>query len=48
MSRAAAQSPAFSHEAGGGKMNKNFWKQFAIALALFLLGYFTFSGYPFG
>lgn len=25
-------------------MNKNFWKQFAIALALFLAGYFTFNG----
>lgn len=25
-------------------MNKNFWKQFAIALTLFLLGYFTFNG----
>ncbi|HJV85861.1 MAG TPA: ABC transporter substrate-binding protein [Noviherbaspirillum sp.] len=25
-------------------MNKNFWKQFAIALALFLLGYLTFNG----
>ncbi len=25
-------------------MNKNFWKQFAIALGLFLLGYFTFNG----
>lgn len=25
-------------------MNKNFWKQFAIALALFLLGYWTFNG----
>ena len=25
-------------------MNKNFFKQFAIALALFLLGYFTFNG----
>jgi hypothetical protein len=24
-------------------MNKNFFKQFAIALALFLLGYFTFN-----
>ncbi|MEN3293950.1 MAG: sulfonate transport system substrate-binding protein [Burkholderiales bacterium] len=24
-------------------MNKNFWKQFAIALALFLAGYFTFN-----
>lgn len=24
-------------------MNKAFWKQFAIALALFLLGYFTFN-----
>jgi NitT/TauT family transport system substrate-binding protein len=24
-------------------MNKNFWKQFAIALVLFLLGYFTFN-----
>jgi NitT/TauT family transport system substrate-binding protein len=24
-------------------MNKNFWKQFAIALALFLLGYLTFN-----
>jgi NitT/TauT family transport system substrate-binding protein len=24
-------------------MNKTFWKQFAIALALFLLGYFTFN-----
>jgi NitT/TauT family transport system substrate-binding protein len=27
----------------GDDMNKNFWKQFAIALALFLLGYFTFN-----
>jgi NitT/TauT family transport system substrate-binding protein len=25
-------------------MNKNFWKQFAIALALFLAGYLTFNG----
>jgi len=25
-------------------MNKNFWKQFLIALALFLAGYFTFNG----
>lgn len=25
-------------------MNKNFWKQFAIALGLFLLGYWTFNG----
>jgi NitT/TauT family transport system substrate-binding protein len=24
-------------------VNKNFFKQFAIALALFLLGYFTFN-----
>lgn len=24
-------------------MNKNFWKQFAIALALFLAGYMTFN-----
>jgi hypothetical protein len=24
-------------------MNKNFFKQFVIALALFLLGYFTFN-----
>lgn len=24
-------------------MNKNFWKQLAIALALFLAGYFTFN-----
>lgn len=24
-------------------MNRNFWKQFAIALGLFLLGYFTFN-----
>lgn len=24
-------------------MNKTFWKQFAIALALFLAGYFTFN-----
>lgn len=24
-------------------MDKNFWKQFAIALVLFLLGYLTFS-----
>ena len=24
-------------------MNKNFWKQFLIALALFLAGYFTFN-----
>ena len=24
-------------------MNKNFWKQFAIALVLFLAGYFTFK-----
>jgi NitT/TauT family transport system substrate-binding protein len=29
-------------------MNKNFWKQFAIALALFLLGYFTFNSQWFG
>lgn len=27
--------------------NKKFWKQFAIALALFLAGYFTFNGNPF-
>lgn len=25
-------------------MKKNFWKQFAIALALFLLGYWSFNG----
>jgi hypothetical protein len=25
-------------------MNKNFFKQFAIALGLFLLGYWTFNG----
>jgi hypothetical protein len=25
-------------------MNKQFFKQFAIALVLFLLGYFTFNG----
>ncbi len=25
-------------------MNKNFLKQFAIALGLFLLGYWTFNG----
>lgn len=24
-------------------MNKKFWKQFAIALALFLAGYYTFN-----
>ncbi len=24
-------------------MDKKFWKQFAIALVLFLLGYFTFN-----
>lgn len=24
-------------------MNRQFWKQFLIALALFLLGYFTFN-----
>ena len=24
-------------------MNKNFWKQFLIALVLFLAGYFTFN-----
>lgn len=24
-------------------MNKNFWKQFAIALVLFLAGYLTFN-----
>lgn len=24
-------------------MDKRFWKQFAIALVLFLLGYFTFN-----
>ena len=29
-------------------MNKNFWKQFAIALALFLAGYLTFNGKFFG
>lgn len=28
-------------------MNKNFWKQFAIALVLFLLGYWMFNGLPF-
>jgi NitT/TauT family transport system substrate-binding protein len=28
-------------------MNKTFWKQFAIALALFLAGYVTFNGLPF-
>jgi hypothetical protein len=27
----------------GDGMNKQFWKQFAIALGLFLLGYFTFN-----
>ncbi len=25
-------------------MNKNFWKQFVIAMALFLFGYWTFNG----
>ncbi|WP_423682026.1 MULTISPECIES: hypothetical protein [unclassified Undibacterium] len=25
-------------------MNRQFWKQFLIALTLFLLGYFTFNG----
>lgn len=29
-------------------MNKSFWKQFAIALVLFLLGYFTFNQHWFG
>ena len=30
-------------------MNRNVWKQFAIALLLFLAGYFTFnSSYLFG
>lgn len=29
-------------------MNKTFLKQFLIALALFLAGYFTFNGLPFG
>ncbi len=29
-------------------MNKNFLKQFAIALVLFLLGYFTFNSNLFG
>jgi uncharacterized membrane protein YqaE (UPF0057 family) len=29
-------------------MDKNFWKQFAIALLLFLLGYLTFSRNWFG
>jgi hypothetical protein len=29
-------------------MNGNFLKQFAIALVLFLLGYFTFNGLLFG
>jgi NitT/TauT family transport system substrate-binding protein len=29
-------------------MNKNFWKQLAIALALFLAGYFTFNSNLFG
>ena len=29
-------------------MNKNFFKQFAIALILFLLGYFTFNSKLFG
>jgi NitT/TauT family transport system substrate-binding protein len=28
-------------------MNKQFWKQFAIALLLFLLGYFTFNSSQF-
>ena len=28
----------------GMKMNKNFLKQFVIALVLFLLGYWTFNG----
>lgn len=28
-------------------MNKNFWKQFAIALVLFLAGYLTFNGHLF-
>jgi hypothetical protein len=27
---------------------KTFWKQFLIALALFLAGYLTFNGLPFG
>ena len=29
-------------------MNRNFWKQFAIALVLFLAGYLTFGGKLFG
>lgn len=29
-------------------MNKDFWKQFLIALALFLAGYLTFSSDFFG
>lgn len=28
-------------------MSQGFWKQFAIALVLFLAGYFTFNGLPF-
>ena len=27
-------------------MNRQWWKQFLIALALFLLGYFSFSNWP--
>jgi uncharacterized membrane protein YqaE (UPF0057 family) len=28
-------------------MNRNFWKQFLIALVLFVLGYFTFNNHLF-
>lgn len=28
-------------------MDKNFWKKFALALLVFLLGYWTFNGLPF-
>jgi hypothetical protein len=31
-------------EKQGDKMNRNFLKQFVIALVLFLLGYWTFNG----
>jgi hypothetical protein len=36
------------HNYPGGRMNKHFWKQLAIALVLFLLGYFAFNHKLFG
>jgi len=43
MSNAAGVIKICDEKQGDG-MNKNFWKQFALALGLFLLGYWTFNG----